>query len=796
MVSAPDTLSMAFQYHRAGHLAQAEQMYRQVLHTNPRCAEALHLLGLLAHQQGHHQLALDNIEQAIAADAANPVYHSSRGMVARQLGRLDEAAGSYAQAVRLNPAEVDDRASLALLLAQLGQFDDAALHFRRVVQQQPDNVEARYNLGVVLGKLGNLAEARTCFEHVISQAPNNAEAHNNLGVIFDRLGQLDAAITHFHHTLRLQPHNAEAYNNLGVALGKQGLNDDAVTCFQEAVRLNPNYVDAWYNLGNRLHILERFTNAIAAFEQVLRLQPNHAGAQNNLGVVHLTLGNIEAADTAFRTSLQVQPADAEAHYNLGVILARQDKLDDALAHYHRSLKLRPDKLRQLEMETLCPAIMASNAEIDRWRAKIEAALDCYPAGAFNLNHWLDRLSASNAQPPFYLHYQGRNDRPIKEKFARLFAAPAPRSGTHHRPNAGAHHIGFFVSRRNESLFVSLMGGIINHLTSPDLKLTIICPAAGVDLIRPYIKNRRVHYLPVAGSLSQVIEQIATARLDLLYYWEVGSRAANYFLPFFRLAPVQVTSWGVLSTTGLPQMDYYISSTLFEPPNAEDFYTEMLVQLPTPLAYAYRPQLPTPLKDRAQLGLPEDAHLYFCPQNRLKFHPDFDALLAGVLRRDPRGQVLLITRTDQRFLDALFLHRFEQAHADVIDRIKILPQQNYPTYLNLVAAADVLLDTVHFGGGITTYDGLALGTPIVTLPANFMRGRMALGCYNYIGVLDGVANTPDDYVGIAVRLGTEPDYRAHVSRVIRAANGQLFEDERVVRETERFFRAAIDRAAAG
>ena len=102
----------------------------------------------------------------------------------------------------------------------------------------------------------------------------------------------------------------------------------------------------------------------------------------------------------------------------------------------------------------------------------------------------------------------------------------------------------------------------------------------------------------------------------------------------------------------------------------------------------------------------------------------------------------------------------------------------------------MLDTVHFGGGNTTYEGLAFGTPVVTLPGAFMRGRVTYALYKKMGVMDCVASTPDGYVDIAVRLGTDKDYRAAIGARILAHNHVLYEDITVVRELEQFFLQAL------
>ena len=114
-------------------------------------------------------------------------------------------------------------------------------------------------------------------------------------------------------------------------------------------------------------------------------------------------------------------------------------------------------------------------------------------------------------------------------------------------------------------------------------------------------------------------------------------------------------------------------------------------------------------------------------------------------------------------------------------------------LVLVARADVLLDTTHFGGGNTSYEALAFGTPIVTSAGRMLRDRITYACYQQMGISDCIAQTAQDYVRIAVELATEPTRRDRVRSLILARKHLLYEDAEAVRELEQFFLGAVARA---
>jgi predicted O-linked N-acetylglucosamine transferase (SPINDLY family) len=189
--------------------------------------------------------------------------------------------------------------------------------------------------------------------------------------------------------------------------------------------------------------------------------------------------------------------------------------------------------------------------------------------------------------------------------------------------------------------------------------------------------------------------------------------------------------------------------------------------------------PSPLRDRGFFGLPENSHLYACPQTLFKLHPDFDDLLAQILRADREGIVVLIEGRYPHWKE-LVVKRFQKTIPDVLDRIRWVGRQSYEDYLNLLLVSDVLLDPRHFVGGNSSYEGLGLGIPIVTLPSQFLRGRITYALYKKMNVMDCVAESREEYVRLAIELGTDRARRETIRSKIRETSGVLFEDFQAVR----------------
>jgi protein O-GlcNAc transferase len=246
------------------------------------------------------------------------------------------------------------------------------------------------------------------------------------------------------------------------------------------------------------------------------------------------------------------------------------------------------------------------------------------------------------------------------------------------------------------------------------------------------------------------------------------------------------------TSGMRQVDYYLSNDLCEPARAERAYSERLIRSPSLLTWQRRPSALRKKRTREDFGVAEHEHFYLCPHKITKFHPDFDGLLGEILRHDRRG-ILVIPKDPYGYATRKLENRLRLTIPHVIDRIRFVPYQPVDGYYDLTAAADILLDPIHYGGGLTSFDGLGLGKPIVTLPGEFVRGRYTFGFYRAMGVEDCVATTPEEYVQIAVKLGTNRDWRARVAQEISQRGEAIFEEQASVSEYGRIFERLVEEA---
>jgi protein O-GlcNAc transferase len=198
-------IEQALACHRAGQLAEAEAIYRQILARNPYHADALNLLGLLAHQVGRHEAALELIGNAIHINGSVPAYHNNLGLAQRASGRSADAVTSFKRAVSLDPDYAEAHSNLGNAYQDLGQLDDAAACYRRALSLRPDLAEIRANLAHTLHRQSRIAEAIACYREALAGRPDRADILNNLGNALRDAGEMEEAIACYQRSIALQP---------------------------------------------------------------------------------------------------------------------------------------------------------------------------------------------------------------------------------------------------------------------------------------------------------------------------------------------------------------------------------------------------------------------------------------------------------------------------------------------------------------------------------------------------------------------------------------------------------------
>ena len=641
---------------------------------------------------------------------------------------------------------------------QAGSLAAAEEIYRDILKDNPGAVEVLYWMGILQFQKKDLTAAEECLQRTIRLLPENASFHYSLGVVQSAAGNLEQAVSSFKNSLRINPEFAAAYNNLGVAYAALGETDNAVNAYSRAIQFNPE------DLSPRI----------------------------NIGVAYYEQGEGDLAVDAFRQVLERESGNMQATQYLGNAYYEQGHFDEALDCYRKVSLTTNSAGAKIRTATALPMIMQSEKQVHEIRTRVQESVADLCNKSIRIGDPVNEIGYTN----FLLAYHGKNDRDLQQQIANFYLSVCPMLSyvaphcENYRPPAAGKRIRIgFISRflKNHSIGKTSRG-IIEYLSKDEFEVVVIFLDKPVDNTSQIIAAAADSVVLLPSDLQQAQARLAKEELDILFYQDTGMDAFTFFLAFSRLAPAQCTSFGHPVTTGIPNIDYYISTDYWEPEGGQKHYSEKLVRLRdvASVAYYYKPALPETLRPRAYFGLSDEEHVYICPQTLFKIHPDFDVILEGILAQDPVGRVVMLDGK-HRHWSVLLGERFQTTIPDVAGRISFLPQQKGNDFINLLAVSDVMLDTPHFCGFNTSLEGFSVGVPVVTLPGEFMRSRHTMSFYKKMQFMDCVAKDADDYIRIALKLGLDSGYRKQVSRKIVEKQGCLWEEVRVVREFEVAFR---------
>jgi len=350
-----NTLAAALDHHRAGRLAEAEALYRQILAVDARHSDSLHLVGMIEHQRGQHELAISMIRAAIAIDPGVAAYHSNLGSVFQAQGNRDEAGRAFARALSLQPNWAELHSNYGNILQSQGKLEEAAAHQERALVLKPDFAEAHSNLGNVRYAQGNLAGAVECYQRALALKPDYVDAHNNLGTALLSQDRIQEAMARYEQALALNPNYAAAHNNLGNALMKLERIDEAQAHYERALALKPDYANAHNNMGNVLKEKGQFEDAMAHYTRAIQIKPDHAEAHlNRTELKHFERGDADlAALESLAASGDLPPDKAlYVHFALAKALDDVGDYDRAWEHLRQANTLKRGQIDYQEDQAM------------------------------------------------------------------------------------------------------------------------------------------------------------------------------------------------------------------------------------------------------------------------------------------------------------------------------------------------------------------------------------------------------------------------------------------------------------
>lgn len=792
---------LAVKYYHSGNFGKAASLCVTILKKKPKHIPTLHFLGIIYQQLQNYDAAIKYLKIALQLDPNSFEGFYNLGSAFHKKGALNEATDCYRKVIQLNPYFIDAYIKLGNALQSQGQFEEAISCYQNVIKINPNNAELYFDLGVVFQDKGQLDEAISCYQKALGLNLNITSVYNNLGLALQKKGRIDEAIIHYKKVLDLDPHFAEAHYNLGLAFQNMGQTDEAISCYQKSIQLKPDHIEAYINLGLIFRDKGNLDGAITFYQKAIQINPNYPKAYNDLGSALFEKGQFDEAITNYHKAIGLNPDFADAYLNLGNALKQKGQLDEAIVAYDNALNFKPGYIKA--QWALC---MSHLLFIYPDQSSIQISRERYHDELVNLKNTISletpqeieaAAEAIGSQQPFHLASQGFNDRELQKLYGdlvcRIMAARYPQFAegpAMPRQLPGEPlRIGvvsrFFYNHSNWKLPIK---GWVENLDKQRFSLYGYYTGRVKDDETAVARQYFSRFVENIYSFENLCRAIRDDNLHVLIYPEIGMDPTTARLAALRLAPVQCTSWGHPDTSGFPTIDYYLSSDLMEPSDADAHYTEQLIRLPNLSVYYTPLDVPEVEIRRDMFGLRPNSILYLCCHALFTHLPQYDEIYPAIAKQVRDCQFLFIS-DKSGLLTEQFSLRIKQAfnrfNLNAEDYAVFLPRLDPGRYNAINRLSDVFLDTVGWSGCNSTFEAVACNLPVVTLPGKLMRGRHSAAILNMMGTTDTIASTLDEYIELAIRLGVDSEWHKQISGKIAANKQLVYKDKTCITALEGF-----------
>ncbi|EIG56205.1 tetratricopeptide repeat protein [Bradyrhizobium sp. WSM1253] len=663
-----------------------------------------------------------------------------------------------------------------------GRYAETEALCRDILKALPDHVDAMHLLGMCAHDGRRLEEAQQLLERVIALDPRLHDAHNNLATVHFDLGHHEEARRCQERAIALKPNFAVALTNLGNTLMHLGQYEQALELHERAIKIKPDYADAFCNRGMVEIVLGQVMRAKESFDRALLFQPRHAEAIVGSGMVAMELRHHDEAAAKFAMALAIKPGSPRILAQRGRLSYELQRLEPALADFEAALAISPKLELALRGKAQTCIVMGKTAQamaaatvLIEQNPRSERGLALMGFSYSNQGdmdaaiEYLDRALAIRPDygdairgKIFLEDYRAEADfvvqQAVRKSWWDQIGSKQPRRELPKRPLDPEKRIvvGYVAAEfRQHSAGLSLLPVLRHH---DHTRFEIICYYTwpGADEYTARFKELADVWVE-AWQLSddELADRIQADNVDILI--DVSGHTTGNRLQCFarKPAPIQATGFGHATGTGMPIMDYVLADPVFIPPSVRHLFPEKIHDLPCLITIE-------PISDQQPSELPmlRNGYVTFGVFNRIyKISDEAIRLWSRLMRELPGSKIVLKHGLlDDPLLRDSLIARF-LAQGVIEENITCLGTTSRDDHLAAFAQVDISLDTFPQNGGISTWESLYKGVPVVAKLGIGASSRAGASIVAAVGLGDWVAEDDEGYIEIARKFASQPDYLA-------------------------------------
>jgi predicted O-linked N-acetylglucosamine transferase (SPINDLY family) len=659
---------------------------------------------------------------------------------------VGQRAFQNARIQKRQKAEVTPLLERALYLHKAGLLTEAQAAYRQLLELAPDQFVALHLLGVLESQAKNYQQAEILLSRAVAVDPRSAEAQMSRGVALNGLQRHDEARKSYQKAIALRPNYAVALSNLGNVCLALDLHHEALESFDKALAIDGNLADAHNGRGWALCSLRDYGEAIASLNRALSIQPNHVSALTNRAAAWLELLRFDEASADYNRVIALAPDNANGWYGRATVLVRNKGIADALPDCEKALAINP---AFFQAHILLGQCLAGLGRVDEAHASFDRALAIKPDFEDAITNKIFALDfvadASVAQ-----HQQARQlwwER-VGAKIASAAVGPHDNSRDPDRRLV----LGYVSSDFHAHSAAFIFKPVLQHHDRTQFEIVCYSCSPKADATTGEFQGIADRWRDASQwTDDHLAAQIRADGIDILI--DLSGHTKGHRLGVFarKPAPVQVHGWGHGTGTGLRTIDYLFSDPVAIPFAVRQMFAETVVDLPCFVTLV-------PLPDgiaRAPTPAISNGFITFGVFNRIsKISDEAVEVWSRILEQVPGSRLLIKDfALDDRLVRDNLLARFAACRLPA-ERVDLLGATSRTEHLASFNRVDIGLDPFPQNGGVSTWEALQMGVPVVAKLGNSLPSRAAGSILTALGLPDWVANSDEAYVEIAAGRGSQ------------------------------------------
>ena len=331
------------QHYKEGRLQQAQSICKRLLDKRQH-ADALLILGMIAHQQKEFDVAVERYQQFLGLKPNHAQTHYNLGVVLEELGRTERAIEHFGKSITIVADDAEVHSHLADACTKLQRWEEAIEAYQQVLAIQAEDVVTIIKLGNVFLAAELWTNAIPRYEQALAMQPDNTLVHKNLGSSLHKVGQWHRAIECFERALSLRPEYVDARIDLALVLRQLGKTDEALVQFEQAINLNPDHIEAHINLAVTLRDLGQAELAVERLEQLLIVRPTCGALYYHISMIKPERELMPAVEKLIGRPDLSKGNAINCHFALGNFLRYKKAFDQAFSNFHKANTLHRETI--------------------------------------------------------------------------------------------------------------------------------------------------------------------------------------------------------------------------------------------------------------------------------------------------------------------------------------------------------------------------------------------------------------------------------------------------------------------